>query len=147
MRRFLFSSLALSVCAFRNYVHAVYAYRGNLVPLVFMLSAQALADSDGHPSPSAKVEDDLNIAHRGADVLRGCDAAVDKSHNSLCTYRDERFGILFKHWLIGAGLLMMALAGYLFYRDWAVHHINGFALAMVGEFVFMMGFRGLNCSK
>ncbi len=113
-----------------------------------MLSVKALADSDGHPSPSAKVEDDLHFEpHRRANVLRGCDAAVDKSHNSLCTYRDERFGILFKHWLIGAGLLMMALAGYLFYRDWAVHHINGFALAMVGEFVFMMGFRGLSCSK
>ena len=44
--RILFSSLALSTCAFRNY--AVDAHRGNLVP-VFMLSVKALAESDGHP--------------------------------------------------------------------------------------------------
>ena len=67
MRRFLFSSLALSVCAFRNY--AVYAHRGNLVPLVFMLSVKALAESDGHPpvleGPSDPCEE---YAHFGQTI-------------------------------------------------------------------------------
>ena len=48
MRRFLFSSLALSACAFRNY--AVYAHRGKLVP-AFMLSVKALAESDAKQEP------------------------------------------------------------------------------------------------
>ena len=42
MRRFLFSSLALSVCAFRNY--AVYAQAG-------VLSVKALAESDAKQEP------------------------------------------------------------------------------------------------
>ena len=66
MRRFLFSSLALSVCAFRNY--AVYAHRGKLVP-AFMLSVKALAESDGHPpvleGPSDPCEE---YAHFGQTI-------------------------------------------------------------------------------
>ena len=54
---------------------------------------------------------------------------------------------MFKHWLIGAGFLMMAFAGFLFYRDFATYQIIGLFFGMVGEFVFMMGFRGLSCSK
>ena len=61
----------------------------------------------------AAMRDDLAFTFR--DRSRSCDAAGDKT-SLPCTCRNGLFGLLLKDWLMLFGVLIMAIAAFLFHR-------------------------------